>query len=129
MASILDQHNFPLAFRRFHDAVLSPFLDGSHPPALLIPDDLLTAAPCSMVYRRLALTVADDPVAPATLLDSADAATFPISQYLLSDIILDGADPATLGVPPDQISAVASLDGFSSTTLSISHHIILGQGR
>jgi hypothetical protein len=63
------------------------------------------------------------------LLDSADTATFPIPQYLLSDVILDSADPATLGVPPDQISAVASLDGFSSTALGIADHIILSQSR
>ena len=86
---------------------LSPFLDGSNPPALLIPDDLLTTDALFDGVATATLTVADDPVAPATLLDSADTATFPIPQYLLSDIILDGADPATLGVPPDQISAVA----------------------
>ena len=108
---------------------LSPFLDGSNPPALLIPDDLLIADALFDGVATATLTVADDPVAPATLLDSPDAATFPIPQYLFSNIILDGADPATLGVPPDQIATVTLLDSFDPTTLSISHHIVIGYGR
>ena len=108
---------------------LSPFLDGSHPLAFLVTDDLLTANTLFDAVAAASLTVADDPVAPATTLDSADTATFPIPQYLFSNIILHGADPATLGVPPDQISAVASLEGFSSTALGVANHIILSQGR
>jgi hypothetical protein len=110
-------------------AALLPFLDGSHPLAFLVTDDLLTANTLFDAVAAASLTVADDPVAPATTLDSADTATFPIPQYLFSNIILHGADPATLGVPPDQISAVTSLDGFGPTTLSISHHIVIGYGR
>jgi hypothetical protein len=96
---------------------------------LLIPDDLLTTAALFDGVATATLTVADDPVAPATLLDSPDAATFSIPQHLLSGIILDGADPTTFGIPPNQISAVASFDGFSPTTLSVANHIILSQGR
>ena len=52
---------------------LSPFLDGSNPPALLIPDDLLTADTLFDGVATATLTVADDPVASAALLDSADS--------------------------------------------------------
>jgi hypothetical protein len=96
---------------------------------LLIPNDLLTAAALFDGVPTPTLTVADDPVAPTTLLDSADTATFPIPQHLLSDVILDSADPAALGVPPNQIPALALLDSFSSTTLGIVAHIILSQSR
>jgi hypothetical protein len=96
---------------------------------LLIPDDLLTTDALFDGVATATLTVANDPVAPATLLDSPDAATFSIPQYLLADIILHGADPATLGVPPDQIPAVTLLDGFSPTTLGITDHVILSQSR
>jgi hypothetical protein len=108
---------------------LSPFLDGANPATLLIPNDLLTTNTLFDAVAAVSLTVADDPVAPATMLDSADTATFPIPQYLLSDIILDDADPATLGVPPDQISTVTSLDGFGPTTLGVADHVILSQSR
>jgi hypothetical protein len=108
---------------------LSPFLDGSNSPPLLIPGNLLIADALFDGVATATLNVADDPVAPATLLDSPDAATFSIPQYLLADIILHDTDPATLGVPPDQIPAVTRLDGFSSTTLGIANDIILSQGR
>jgi hypothetical protein len=108
---------------------LSPFLDGSNPPALLIPDDLLIADALFDGVATATLTVADDPVAPATLLDSPDATTFSIPQYLLADIILHGADPATLGVPPDQIATLTLLDSFGPTTLGIANYKILSQGR
>jgi hypothetical protein len=108
---------------------LSPFLDGSNPPTLLIPNDLLTADALFDGVAAEPLTVADDPVASAALLDGPDTLALPISQYLLSDIILDGANPAALGVPPDQIPALALLDSFSSTTLGVANYIICGRGR
>lgn len=98
---------------------LLPLLNGSNSPPLLIPNDLLTTNALFDGVAAVPLTVTDDPVTPATLLDSADTATFPIPQNLLSDIILDGADPATLGITPNQISALASLDSFNSMTLGI----------
>jgi hypothetical protein len=96
---------------------------------LLIPNDLLTADTLFDGVAALPLTVTNDPVAPATLLDSPDAATFSIPQHLLSGIILDGADPATLGVPPDQISAMTPFDGFGPTPLGIADHVILSKSR
>jgi hypothetical protein len=54
-------------------AALSPFLDSSSPSALLIPDDLLTADTLFDCIATTTLTVADDPVASAALLDRADS--------------------------------------------------------
>jgi hypothetical protein len=108
---------------------LSPFLDGSNPSSLLIPNDLLTTNTRFDGVAAVPLTVTDDPVTLATLLNSADTATFPIPQHLFSDIILDGTDPTALGVSSDQISAMASLDGFGPTPLGIADHVFLSQSR
>jgi hypothetical protein len=81
--------------------ILSLFLHGPNPPSLRISDCLLAADALFNREAAVPLTVADDLIAPSALLYSADAATIPITQYLLSYAILYGANPATLGVSPN----------------------------